>query len=118
MSSRPRFGDDGSTKLHVALEVADGLPVVRLLIWGESYDAHATSLKEWASDVTACASALIDEEFTKLPRRGWWRRVFLDGSYPPEAILDDHEFDEVTARAAVEAVVVLFEKLQPYIKAT
>ena len=29
----------------------NGLPLVRLLIWGESYDAHADSLRKWAREV-------------------------------------------------------------------
>ena len=101
--------------LHVD---GNGLPVVRLLIWGDHYDAHAASLREWARDVSASDPALIDEGFSKLRNWWGWRRVFLEGDYPAEAVLDEQAFDEATARAAVEAVVALFEKLQPYIRAT
>jgi hypothetical protein len=100
--------------LHVH---GDGFPLVRLLIWGDRYDAHAASLREWAREVNAADPTLIDEEFPKL-RYWWnWRRVFLEEDYPAEAFLDEQSFDEATARAAVEAVVALFEKLHPYIKA-
>ena len=34
---------------------------------------------------------------------------------PPGAVLTEQAFDEATAREAVEAVVGLYEKLQPYI---
>lgn len=101
--------------LHVD---GDGFPLVRLLIWGEHYDAHAASLREWARDVNASDPALIDEEFPRLRNWWGWRRVFLEEDYPAEAVLDEQSFDEATARAAVEAVMALFEKLQPYIKAT
>ena len=96
----------------------DGIPLVRLLIWGDSYDDHATPLSEWARGVNASDLTLIDEEFPKLQYWWNWRRVFLEEDYPPWAVLDEQAFDEATARAAVDAVVTLFEKLQPYIKAT
>lgn len=95
-----------------------GLPVVRLLLWEESYNTRAASLRAWAHLVNASVPGLVDEEFAK-PRNWWgWRRVFLEEDYPPEAVLDEQAFDEATARAAVEAVVALFEKLQPHIRAS
>ena len=137
---RERFGDDAYTyywktggelreikaSLHswknagcpfeFMLFAADGLPMVRLLIWGHSYNAHAESLREWAREVNASAPAMLDEEFTKLPHWPSWRRVFLEEALPAEAVLDEQAFDDATARAAVEAVVRFFERLQPYIR--
>jgi hypothetical protein len=94
----------------------DGLPVVRLLLWGESYDTRAASLREWARDVNATDPKLVDEDFPRL--RNWWnwRRVFREEDYPPEAVLNEQAFDEATARAAVEAVVRLYDKLRPNIR--
>jgi hypothetical protein len=45
----------------------------------------------------------------------WWRRVFKEEDYPPEAILEAQAFDDATAEAAVEAVVALYEKLRPHV---
>ncbi len=98
--------------LHVD---GDGLALVRLLLWVESYDAHAASLREWARKVNASDPGLIDGEFPKLPYWGTWRRVLREEDYPADAVLNEQAFDEATAREAVEAVVALFEKLQPHI---
>jgi len=46
-----------------------------------------------------------------------WRRVLVEPDHPASAVLDEQAFDEATARAAVEAVVRLYEKLQPHIRA-
>jgi hypothetical protein len=56
----------------------NGLPAVRLLLWGESYDSRAASFRKWARDVNASGHALIDEAFSK-PRNWYsWRRVLLE----------------------------------------
>ena len=64
------------------------------------------------------APALVDEGFRKVPYWWNWRRVFLEEDYPPGAVLDEQAFDEATAREAVEAMVALYEKLQPHVKST
>lgn len=94
----------------------EGAPLVRLLIWRDSYDENATSLKKWARDVNASDPNLVDDEFTKLRNWWGWRRVFLEEDSPPNAILDEQAFDEATAKEAAEAVVALYEKLKPYTK--
>lgn len=98
-----RVGDDGSAR-------------VRMLVWRESYDEHAASLQKWARRVNATDPNLIDEEFTRLGNTWPWRRVFLEEESPAEAILDEQAFDEATAREAAEAVVRLYERLQPHIR--
>lgn len=68
------------------------------------------------AELSASDPTLVDEEFTKLRNWWGWRRVFLEEDHPPEAVLIEQAFDEATAKAAVEAVVSLYEKLQPYIR--
>ncbi len=94
----------------------EGAPLVRLLIWRDSYDENATSLKKWARGVNASDPNLVDDEFTKLRNWWGWRRVFLEEDAPPNAILVEQAFDEATAKEAAEAVVALYEKLKPYTK--
>ena len=109
---------DAGFPFEFMLYVDEELPKVRLLISQNSYEPRAEFLRKWARDVNASTSTLIDEDFKKLPRWGFWRRVLHEQSYPPEAILDEQAFDEATARAEVEAVMELYETVQPYIKTT
>lgn len=99
--------------LHVD---GNGFALVRLLIWGKSFDAHANGLKEWADKVKTFDPGLVNPDFPKV--RGWgnWRHVLLEEDYPADAVLDEQAFDEATAREAVEAVVALYEKLQPHVE--
>lgn len=98
--------------LHVD---GEGLPLVRLLIWCESYDEKTECLKRWAHDVNASHPALVDEEFARVRTWWGWRRVFLEEDNPASAFLNERAFDGATAKEAVEAVVRLFEKLHPHI---
>lgn len=92
-----------------------GLPDVRLLLWHDNYNNHASALQEWARGVNVSAGPLIDEEFGPVRSWGVWRRVLLEEDYPSDTVLDEQLFDEATAIAAVESVGELFEKLQPHI---
>lgn len=94
----------------------EGVPVVRLLLWRDSYDENAPFLKKWAREVNVAVPTLVDEEFTKLRNWWGWRRVLLEEEAPSEAVLSERAFDEATAREAVEIVTRLHEKLAPYIE--
>ncbi len=110
---------DAGCPFEFILHVDDeGLPLVRLLVWHESYDENAVFLRKWARDVSASNPDLVDEEFTLVRNWGGWRRVLVEPDHPASAILDERAFDGATAKAAVEAVVRLYEKLQPHIKTT
>ncbi len=98
------------------LYTTDGLPAVRLLVKQNEYGSRAESLRRWARGVNANDPALIDEEFKRLPHWTYWRRVLNEPGYPPEAVLKEGTFDEATTREAVEAVVALYQKLQPHIE--
>ncbi len=93
-----------------------GLALVRLLVWGELFDAHTDTLEEWANRVEASNPGLVNPQFPKV--RGWWnwRHVLLEEDYPADAVLDNQAFDEATAEEAVEAVVALYMKLEPYVQ--
>jgi len=114
--SLPSWGNTGFPFEFMLRVNGERLPEVRLLLWRDGYNAHASHLREWARSVNVSAGPLIDEEFR--PFHGWgWRRVFLEENHPPDAVLDEQSFDEATAIAAVDSVVELFEKLQPHINA-
>ncbi len=92
----------------------EGSPLVRLLMWRDSYDEKATFLKKWARTVNASDPALVDSESTKLPHWVGWRRVFSEEDSPPDAVLDNQAFDDATAKEAAEAMVALYEKLESH----
>jgi len=85
----PSWEDNGFPFEFMLRVNGDGLPEVRLLVWKDTYNDHASSLADWARRVSASAGPLIDEAFT--PLSGWreWRHVLLEEDYPPEAILGD-----------------------------
>jgi hypothetical protein len=114
-----RSWEEAGYPFEFILRVDDeGLPVVRLLLWHESYDENAKFLRKGARDVNVSHPALVDEKFVKA--RGWWgwRRVFLEEDNPASAFLNERAFDRATAEEAAETVVRLFKRLQPHISST
>ncbi len=93
-----------------------GRPRVRVLVWEDNYKKHARRLRQWADRINAETEPIVDENFTPIRHWGGWRKVLREEDDPSSAVVDQMVFDEDTAKAAVEAVSALVERLRPHVE--